>query len=322
MLKLGDSSSPGYTVDRVVWLVPTHVPRFGVCKSMLESLRKFSSGIESAIVLSFHSEVEQFSKSGCVADILIVLEDYFATQEIKEFIDRKSIINVKKLFALKLLFAQGDVARVVVSDDEVTIVRELDSSRILSYETKYDFHKVSNPYLRQVIAAPLSLMTDEFDRTAAQDFFEADGWYGWFSDLPIYEREFMDSFFRRYSLESQSGFSNLVFESFDWIMYAYSKFLDCGGEKFNKLSWPPVPHSASWFEMGYHSRVGRKLLSQYYSAPGSLWVSDPVLLGANPRAVAVFNTDRNYRNLQWWQAIPRKGYTHLRAVMGKFLGRS
>jgi hypothetical protein len=250
------------------------------------------------------------------------LKIFFTAKEIQAFVDRRSIINVKKLFALKILFGQSNVARVIVSDDEVEIVRKVNREQIANYETKYDFHRVRNEYLARVIAAPLPLLSDEHDRTTLHRYFVADGYYGWFSDLPIYERECMASFFKRFSLEDQDGFSALTFESFDWLMYTYSKFLDNGGPSFTKHPWPVVRHSASWFEMGYHSRYGRKLLENYYRGRGSLWVPDQTLLKVNSQAVAVFNTDRNYRKLQKRYAVPLSIYKSARTVFGRVLGRS
>ncbi len=306
---------------RVIWLVPTHLPRLPVFKTMLASLVEFGEGIESAVVFTYHAEAAAFEAAGCVADNIIVLEDFFTVKEIQSFVDRRSIINVKKLFALKMLFGQSNVSRVAVSDDEVEIVRKVSREQIANYETKYDFHRVRNEYLARVIAAPLSLLSDEHDRTALQRYFVAEGYYGWFSDLPIYEREYMASFFKRFSLEDQDGFSALTFESFDWLMYAYSKFLDEGAASFRKHPWPAVRHAASWFEMGYHSRLGRKLLKNYYRGRGSLWVPNQKLLQANSQAVAIFNTDRDYRKLQKRYAVPLSVYTSARTLVGRVLGR-
>ena len=218
--------------DRVVWLVPTRLVRLETYRKFLASLRRFAPEIEAAVVYASHSEADAFAQQGCRADIVFVLEDFFSPEEVEAFLAKRSIINVKKLFAVKALFQQERVSRVIVTDDEVEIFQPLGLNRVLDYEPVYSFHKVSNEFLRKVIASPLALLTDPGEKLRVHDFFVEGDFYGWFSDIPIYEKEHIERFFERYGLRNTADFSRLSFESFDWIMYAYSKFLDWEPQSF------------------------------------------------------------------------------------------
>jgi hypothetical protein len=79
-VKPGAGKSKSIAENRVIWLVPTHLPRLPVFKTMLASLVEFTEDIESAVIFTYQVEAAAFEAAGCVADTVIVLEDFFYSQ--------------------------------------------------------------------------------------------------------------------------------------------------------------------------------------------------------------------------------------------------
>jgi hypothetical protein len=281
-------------MSKVCWVIPVHEPHFGLYAEHLLRCSRLVSRIDHVVVLTWRSEVDLFlGLMESKPDQIIVLEDYFSADVLQLFILTKSIINVKKLFAVKLL--QDEYSRVIVSDCELNVYAPVTDEDILQHKVFFPFHTVSKPHLLHKVAAPAGLLKDAGERTWIMATFVEKGLYSWFSDLPIYEGKRLAGFWDRYSLLENEDFLRLSYETFDYILYQYHVAIE--SRLSDESSWAEVcldfssPVGSCW-ELGYSSEAGRRFLRADGAQRRPLWVSHPSLISEIPSAKMVFHTDR------------------------------
>lgn len=296
-------SQPVEAKDSVCWVIPTHEGKIDYYKNHIRRARELASDIVHIAVLSWHSE-DALIDPAHPPDFIIYLEDYFDKQEIQYFICSKSIINVKKLFAIKIL--ANRFIRIIVTDSEVELLEELTSYDILNHRREFTLHKVENPYLLRVISSPLTLLRDKNERKLIYESFVEKKMYGWFADLPIYDAHIARKLFERYGLESEADFSKLTFEHFDYILYQYHVALEYKSffkKEFIFIEQEMPDFGGSLWEMGYIDKKALEYFKSYGFAQNVLWVSNALLLDEAPSAKMLFNIDRDYSKKTIFQKI-------------------
>ena len=206
----------------------------------------------------------------------------------------RSIINVKKIFGLLKLYQEFD--RIIVTDDEIELYDFLSPEDILNTSKNlYAFHSVNNKYLERVISSPLRLLISEAEKELILTNFCNKNYYGWFSNLPVYESKYLPSFFDRYNLNYPLDFDKLVFEDFDFILYQYSLFLDDpSGARLIFYDWNLPDVGGSIWEMYYLKSDFSKFIRQDLLLNRILWCPHPNSKKIVPTSKMLFNTDRNY----------------------------
>jgi hypothetical protein len=278
--------------NTVAWVVPTHLPRRKTYFIFAESSKRFLRDVDEYVVVSTHAEFAALKFPEAWKVRPLVLSDWYSADEIMHFVRVGSIINVKKLYALNIL--KDNYSRIVITDDEVEFFASISAADIESHNIIFPLHKTDNKYLQKIINAPLSLINSRKDRNWLLENIVRDNYYGWFSDLPIYESEQIPKFLQRFGLDNSDGLFRLTYESFDYVMYQYNCALeDQTLNRFDFLTWESPPVGLSWFEFGI---AGGGLGEEYLRADGkmrkALWISNIELLVFYPKARMVFHTDR------------------------------
>lgn len=276
----------------VAWVIPSHLPRRTIYLEHLKSSAEYVHSIDKYVVLSSRSEFLSLDlpKEWNVSPLF--LSDWFSEDEIYFFVVSRSIINVKKIFALNIL--RSLYKRIIVTDDEVRVFSQLTANDILSHEFRpFPMHITTDPSLRRIIASPLALLNSREDRSWLIRNIVSEGLYGWFADVPIYDSADLTSFLKRFGLDQPSGLFRLTYETFDYILYQYHSALENKNfSTLNVLDWESPSAACSWFEYGHQNSLGREYLAGDGQGRSSLWIASPQLEGFYPNARMVFHTDR------------------------------
>jgi len=295
-------------LSKVAWVIPTHPPKYADYRKHLRLSRLFVRDIQHVCVLTYRDEAKSFLRGSIFRpDHIIVLEDHFSREVISLFLTTRSIINVKKLLAVKLL--QHDFSHIIVSDSEVQVFRHLHSADIVHREAVFPFHKVDNPRCLEIIAAPVDLLVDTSEKDFIRKNFVQPGLYGWFSDLPIYTSAHLEGFWPRFGLERLEDFSRINFDTFDFILFQYHMALEARNSDkkcWFVYEWDFPSSGGSCWEMGYISDTGIDYLRQDGIIRRPLWISHRKLVHEVQSAKIIFNSDRDFlpsrKEREYWRS--------------------
>jgi hypothetical protein len=282
-------------LKKVCWVVPVHPPHFDLYLRHLKIAYKLVRGVSHVAVFTTRAEADAFLglESSVRPERLVVLEDFFSRESLDLFLLTKSIINVKKLFAVKHL--QHSYSHLIVTDCEVEVVAPLSIEDIVSHRTFFPFHRVTKSHLLQKVAAPAAMIVAEDDRNWVMKNLVDRGLYSWFSDLPIYESLRLEGFWERFSLLDNDDFLRLTYDTFDYILYQYHLVLSSRGS--GEEIWEEVKSDfesaiGSAWEIGNQTQAGHRFLEEASKRHQPLWVSNLDFLGLFPTAKVLFHTDR------------------------------
>ena len=282
-------------MKKVCWIVPVHPPHFEVYARHLEKAEILAQGIDHIAVFTSLAEAESFSKLrlAVAPQQIIVLEDFFPPDLLRLFLRTKSIINVKKLFAVQRL--QDEYSHLIVTDSEIELFSTVTKADVFRQDTFFPFHRVHKAHLLHKVAAPAAMISADEDRGWIMRNFVDPGLYSWFSNVPIYESRRLAGFWDRFSLREKKDFLRLTYDSFDFILYQYHVALASRGSR--EITWEEVHPNfdssvGSCWELGYTTEWGRKFLGEDGSRRRPLWVSHASLREIVPSAKMLFHTDR------------------------------
>lgn len=282
-------------MNQVCWVVPVHPPHFEIYARHLEKSTQMVQGIDHVGVFTSHAEAEVFSQSVWSSALhrAVILEDFFPSDLLGLFMKTKSIINVKKLFAVREL--QHDYSHLLVTDSEIEVFSTITQEDVIAHGPFFPFHSVHKAHLLHKVAAPATMISRTEDRNWVVKNFVDLGLYSWFSDVPIYESRRLEGFWERFSLHDIEDFLRLTYDTFDFILYQYHVALESrvSAEKTWEVVHPDFDSAVgSCWELGYLTESGRKFLSEDGDRRKPLWISDPSLRGIVPSAKMLFHTDR------------------------------
>jgi hypothetical protein len=281
-------------MKNIAWLIPTHRARFSTYAKHYELTKKYAPSFKHFVVVqSTQEEVDLRELTDSDLNI-INLEHFFSQLQISTFLKTRSIINVKKLFGLMQIYKNFD--QVIISDDEIHLYDLLTPQDILRLQNNYyAFHKVSNKYLERIISSPLRILDNDVEKEIIFKIFALNNYYGWFSNLPVYESKYLPAFFSRYGLSGISDFDKITFEDFDFILYQYSLYLDNFDDvNFIFYNWDLPDLGGSLWEMYYIDVSYNTFVEQDLEKNMILWIPNERCKSIVPSAKMVFNIDRDY----------------------------
>ena len=283
---------------QVAWVIPIHEPNFGYYTEHLQRCKRLATDISHIAVFTWQDDYERFKIQKNVVDIenlrVIILEDYFPKFAIEYFLISGSIINVKKLFSVKLI--SDEFSKIIVSDSEIFLYKRITSEEVMQHESAFAFHRVSNNSLKKIIVAPIGLLTAPTDVEKAMDLFGRTSLYGWFSDLPIYSSNVLSGFWNRFGLINSQDFMRLSWETFDYILYQYHFVLGGSVESLIQVNIEELSladANGSYWEIGHQSDLGIAFLVEDGMKRQPFWVSSEKLVQDVTSAKMLFHIDRN-----------------------------
>ena len=315
--------------NETLWIVPTHGPSHLLFVRFVETFRENTTGIDLMVVTSTAQEASLLSDLN--VDYIFSLDSYYSKSEVGALIGLGSVINVKKLLGLNLVrgsesFRAGNTdhqkpvqeptrplkcqkyKNIVVTDDEVEILRPLHGRDLESSKVTYAMHP-TNGALDKIIYSPITLMAKNEDRALATKFLVTSGSpYGWFSNPPVYSATHLEEFLEMYGLGSPRDLFRLTYNTFDFNLYLLFLNTRRPHEFRSRVklysSWPPpLRIQGSWWEWGFITREGRQLLKEDAASRRVLWTADRKVFrkffrnqsGREPTQARIcFHTDRNF----------------------------
>lgn len=215
---------------RTATIIPTHTPKFDWAYKLLDSYIQYvQQPHDLYFVFTNENEAHDF-KDKCKSP-----------NAYKELVlpislrDKKSIINVKKYFALYSIHTQYDY--VGVFDSESIFVKHCDLNNVYSDIVSVDYFKsnIAKDGIRiiQNIAEKLKLNYNK-NLILETDFYSL---YWWFNEIPVYRMDYFSEFINWfYSLDNINEIQNDYY-CFDFLVY--SIWLICfKGFKLKKYETP------------------------------------------------------------------------------------
>lgn len=286
-------------MENLAWLIPTHRSRFQIYAKHYELTKKYAPNFKHFAVVQSAEEAIELRHLTDQNLSIINLEENFTKYQILSYVKTRSIINVKKLFGLSQIYKEFD--KVIISDDEIELFDDLKPQDILDIKNNFhSFHRTSNKYLERIICSPIRLIDNPIEKSTIFDDFCKNNYYGWFSNLPVYESKYLKKFFTRYNLKNNKDFDKLVFEDFDYILYQYSIYLDKLDEvNFKFYNWNLPDLGGSLWEMYYINSNLNEFIIENLKVNKILWIPNGNCKSIVPEAKMVFNIDRDYSNPQY-----------------------
>lgn len=272
-----------------VWCVPTHELRFETFATFHNSMMKFARDIECVAVVTTHRERELLLQM--IPTIRIIVADYY----LPDIAGSKGVVNQKKLLALWILCHEYD--QIIMTDDE-TVLRDSLPEALFSQEVSWGFTPTPDSCLSittslQTLVGPMRMGLDVDSKLK-----KFSGIYGWFSNIPMYESEYLDDFFRFLGIEGICDLEQLQWEHFDMVLYQaffYCQFPDIFARRSHVYAWPKTRQRASLWESGPTTVLQLLRLTIDSHKRKIFWASNPIVPKLFPDAIAAFHVDRDFR---------------------------
>ena len=203
-------------IDNVAFIIPSYPPHYKYVYNLLESLNKFNIHITVHIVFSSNEDYNTFTMKSKIIALIIDVP-----------IVTKCIVTYKKFYGLKQLI-NSKYDYFIVCDSEIDIVSEnINKDNLTNYIVNYFNNKriyagnisnSTNPYKFIPIECgneSIKLFNEKYhdeiiSKTCTFNL------YTWFSDLPVYKRSTLDTFFNMIDITKIDS----IF-AFDYIIYQY-----------------------------------------------------------------------------------------------------
>ena len=266
------------------WIVPSHGGRLETFANFYNSFKTFAVGLELYCVVSNQLDEKLFRAR--FPDLRIL-----NFQRELQGLPTEGVVNHKKL--LGLLALRKNYRRLAVTDDDAVLIRNVPSSFSKgSGMIAWAFTR-SNPKIYAISNSPSTLISDRADLEAMKEFAQ---WYGWFSNPPIYEGEYLDEFFSWIGVHDATDLHRIGWEHFDYV--CYQAFFRCRHEEafFERSGFLPnvrLKHSASLWERPPSNLSEIRALVADRRRRKVYWnVGSPILA---PRTSFIrFHVDRNF----------------------------
>jgi len=210
-------------IDTICILIPTHPPHYHYIYALLNKLKEHTIQIDIFLVFSSNTHFNAFN-----------MKEYIHPIIIQEPIETKSIITFKKFYGLNQLIS-SKYDYIICCDSEIDIIPEhftqdtitkkieeiFINKKIYGGLTEYEL-----PY--DILRTCIDLFPThiEYFRTITADY----RLYFWFSDLPVYRKSDLSTFFDtiQYTIKN-----DLVYNQFDYMIYQLFLILTDGFEIIN-----------------------------------------------------------------------------------------
>lgn len=282
-----------------VWCVPTHEVRFDTFAAFHNSLMKFAPTIDCVAVVTTNRERE------LLLSMIPSIRTIVADEYLPNIAESKGVVNQKKLLALWIL--QHEYDRIILTDDETVLCDSLPDA-LFSQELSWAF----TPTPDSCLSITRSLLTLQvrggLDIISKLRKFSKI--YGWFSNIPMYESEFLEDFFRFLGIREVCELAKLEWEHFDMVLYQaffYCQHPDIFARRSFVYLWPKLRQRMSLWESGPVTIPQLVLLKIDSKKRKVYWASSPIVNKLFPNAIAAFHVDRDFR-------FSIRGYRSLRKL--------
>ena len=193
-------------MKNVAFIIPIHPPHYHFIYPLIDKIYQTSFIIDIYLVFSNEQDYNLFIYKDKIKHIIIPQ------------IETNNIVTFKKFYALEKLKDDLQYDYFIVCDSEITIVPEnFTETNILNkinkiYENKivYAGEQPNNTDFMNIIKHSANLICNESESEKITKNYTM---YYWWSDLPVYKREYLADFF------SKIDYSNIVWYHFDHIIY-------------------------------------------------------------------------------------------------------
>lgn len=280
------------------WIVPSHRPRKNYLLKLVQSFLNFSEDTDLIIVWSYYDDNYFDSHSNFETRIKhLYLQDYYSLEDIKLFETTRSIINVKKLFAI--IHEYTNYLGLVCTDDEVEFVKKFNGEEVfitmkkLSLFPATDISSVvtKDRIIERVISECIKFIPDINDRILMKEITKDFSIYSWFSNLPFYDSRDIPDFLKKFEILNYHSLSKISFFHFEHILYQYYCILN-GTKHYRVYDWSYEQLGIyNWFEC-FHLEKKHLYSLEYQNEFKPYWASSNSLLEVFDNAFCVFHTDR------------------------------
>jgi len=279
------------------WIVPTHPPRKDILLNLLFTFESFADDTDLIIVWSYHKD--NFLISETHNNVFhIYLEDHFLKSEIEIFEKTKSIINIKYIFAIIMLYQKYE--GLVGTDDELEFVKEFSGVEIIEKMRKVNFfpatdistHIVRDNVFERILTECSKLLDNKYDQETIKISTNNYKQFSWFADIPFYDSLLVPDFLKTFGLSDLKNLTKLNFYTFHHILYQYFCILN-SSKSFYCFDWEYKQIGVyNWFECFHLENLQYVKARQYQEMFRPLWCSSFELPKIFKNAICVFHTDR------------------------------
>jgi hypothetical protein len=224
-------------ISDIALIIPSYPRHYQYIYNLLNKLNKNSIKIDIYIVFSTQTDYDLFQMKDYIKP-LILLENLLESYS-------TSIITYKKFFALQQLI-NSNYDYFICCDSEIDIIPE-------NFTADTIREKLRNIFLNKKIYAGNTGYSEYITilQTSANVFEKNDytklksitnnfTHYFWWSDIPVYKRSHLESFFNKINI------TNLTSYHFDHIIYQYYLILT---DNFEIINTTPITNVNSSFEI-------------------------------------------------------------------------
>jgi hypothetical protein len=284
----------------LAWIVPSHKPRINYLSILIDSFQKYSSGVDLIIVWSYKTDnqIDLKFKSNSPNIRHIYLDDFYSINDIILMEKTRSIINIKKLLAIKEFYKH--YKGLVCTDDEIEFYREFTGDLVNEHFSRDRLFPATNimsvkskdDIISRVLAECVKFLANESDRSTIKSKIENFSTYSWFSDLPYYDSRLVGNFLQFFSITDYQSLLRINFFTFEHILYQYYCILNENYE-YHLYDWKyNVFGSYNWFEC-FHLNISSPTYAiEYQREFAPLWCSSSELIDIFPNSFCLFHTDR------------------------------
>ena len=223
------------------FLIPVHPPKYTHVYDMINSFITNNICMDVYIVFSNIEDYDMF-----------LMKDYIKPIIVSGSLNNKSIITFKKFYGLKHL-SNSSYEYIIVCDSETAIISEnftaeniteklsniFINKKIYAGDISHLDDLSTKLYLTNITTSCASLFSDseyEHLRKITNNF----NLYFWWSDIPVYKREHLASFFNKID------YTNIEYAHFDHVIYQLYMILT---ENFQIVDTTPITHTQWSLEM-------------------------------------------------------------------------
>jgi len=227
-------------ISNTAFLIPVHPPKYTYLYDLINSFINNEISIDLYIVFSNSADFEMF-----------LMKDYIKPIILSGIINTKNIVVFKKFYGLKQL-SKSSYDYIIVCDSETAIIPENFTSENITT-------KLSNIFAnKKIYAGDVSQRDDQnrqvvvnITRSCASLFPDSEyehirnitnnfNLYFWWSDIPVYKRENLDSFFNKID------YTDIEWPHFDYVIYQLYMILT---EDFQIVDTTPITNHKWSLEM-------------------------------------------------------------------------
>jgi len=267
-------------IENTAFIIPVHPPKYDHIYNLINTLKEHHIRIDVYLVLSDNKDYELFSLKQDIKPIIVYGD-----------INENSIITFKKFYGLKYLMNSA-YDYFIVCDSEVDVIPDNFTSgnvtdklsSIFTNKKIYagDISQIEDEHTQSVLTSITKVCSslfsiDEYEhlRHVTNDF----NLYFWWSDIPVYKREHLQSFF------DKIDYTNIVYRHYDHVIYQCYLILT---EQFQIVDTTPITNTKWSLEMldTTDKNILSKLLEIQY---GFGWVTKKMFILPNMSFLMVNN---------------------------------